>query len=212
MAAKVSKVVRPELGRKGAYVLRNRAALLKSTQEVLAEIGPTATIDEIADHAQMSVSTIYKHFENKDVLFAAAIQAAFADWEIWINEITKNYKDELELLVVPMRLFVRMDTTHPHYAQMVSKNFQIITFIVPLLAVEMALNINRLVKSKVLHIEDVPLRISNLKAILASAIQNKLMDPKFSTADADASIKIGLELLGISESKLKKLFELKLPI
>jgi len=212
MAGKASKSAAPELGRKGAYVLRNRAALLKATQQVLASTGPTATIDEIADHAQMSVSTIYKHFENKDVLFSAAVQAAFADWEVWAKEIAKNYKDELELLVVPMRLFVRMNTTHPLYAQMVSKNFQIITFIVPVLAVGMELRINGLVKSKVLHIEDVPLRISNLTAILASAIQNKLMDPKFSTADADGSIKIGLELLGISESKLKKLFEIKLPI
>lgn len=212
MAGKVSKSAAPELGRKGAYVLRNRAALLKSTQEVLADIGPEATIDDIADHAQMSVSTIYKHFENKETLFAAAIGASFADWESWKNEITKNLKDELEQLVIPMRLFVRLKSTHPHYAQMVNKNFESVAMIVPVLGNEMALHVNRLVKNKVLQIDDVPLRIANLMAILAAALRSRLLDPKFSAADADGSIKIGLVMLGISEAKLKKLFDQKLPI
>ena len=212
MAAKAGKIVLPELGRKGAYVLRNRAALLKSTQEVLADIGPVATIDDIADHSQMSVSTIYKHFENKETLFAAAIGASFADWESWKNEITKDLKDDLEQLVIPMRLFLRLKTTHPHYAQMVAKNFESIAMIVPALGNEMALHVNRLVKSKVLQIDDVPLCIANLMAILAAALRSRLLDPKFSAADADGSIKIGLVMLGISEAKLKKLFDQKLPI
>lgn len=212
MAAKVSKVVLPELGRKGAYVLRNRAALLKSTQQVLAEIGPEATIDDIADGSQMSVSTIYKHFENKEALFAAAIGASFTDWEAWKNEITKDLKDELEQLVIPMRLFVRLKTTHPNYAQMVAKNFESVAMIIPALGNEFALHVNRLVKAKVLQIDNVPLRIANLSAILAAALRSKLLDPKFTSADADASIKIGLEMLGLSEAKLKKLFDQKLPI
>lgn len=212
MAAKSKKVVVPELGRKGAYVLRNRAALLKATQEVLADIGPEATIDDISAHSQMSVSTIYKHFENKEVLFAAAIGDSFADWESWKNEITKDLKDELEQLVIPMRLFVRLKSTHPHYAQMVAKNFESVSMIIPALGNEMALHISRLVKSKVLQIDDVPLRIANLSAILAAALRNELIDPKFTSSDAEASIKIGLEMLGLSETKLKKLFDQKLPI
>jgi AcrR family transcriptional regulator len=212
MAAKVSKVVLPELGRKGAYVLRNRVALLKSTQQVLADIGPEATIDQIADHAQMSVSTIYKHFENKESLFAAAIGASFADWESWKNEITKNLKDELEQLVIPMRLLLRLGSSHPHYAQMVAKNFESVAMIIPTLGNELALHVNRLVKAKVLQIDNVPLRIANLSAILAAALRSRLLDPKFSAADAEGSIKIGLEMLGLSEAKLKKLFDQKLPI
>lgn len=137
MATRAKKAVAPENGRKGAYVLRNRAALLKSTQEVLASIGPSATIDEVAEHAQISVSTIYKHFNNKEVLFTAAFLTAFADWEAWQQEILKSYKDDLELLVIPMRLFVRMTTTHPHYAEMISKNFEAISLIIPQIASEM---------------------------------------------------------------------------
>jgi AcrR family transcriptional regulator len=212
MATRAKKAVAPEKGRKGAYVLRNRAALLKSTQEILANIGPSATIDEVAEHAQMSVSTIYKHFNNKEILFTAALLTAFADWEQWQQEILKSFKDELELLVIPMRLFVRMKTTHPHYAEMVSKNFESISLIVPQLASEMGLHVGRLVKSKVLQIDDVELRVQNLAAILAESLRSKLMNPKYSAQDAEKSIRIGLELLGISQAKINKLFEIKLPI
>jgi AcrR family transcriptional regulator len=60
-------------GRKSAYVARNRRALLLATQRVLSTIGPEATIDEVAAQAQVAVSTIYQHFESKELLFSTAI-------------------------------------------------------------------------------------------------------------------------------------------
>mgnify|MGYP003844964941 CR=1 FL=1 len=38
----------PNAGRKSAYVARNRAALLRATQQLLAEVGPDASIDQFA--------------------------------------------------------------------------------------------------------------------------------------------------------------------
>ena len=70
MAGK-KKVAEPG-GRQAAYAARNRAALLKAGQEVLAEIGPSATIEQLAGHAQVSPTTIYKYFTNKDELFIQA--------------------------------------------------------------------------------------------------------------------------------------------
>ena len=73
-------------GRKAAYVARNRLALLKSTQEILAIRGETVTIEEIADHAEVAVSTIYKHFKDKDALISATILWGFKSWEEWALE------------------------------------------------------------------------------------------------------------------------------
>ena len=66
MAAK-KKAAAP-VGRQAAYSARNRAALIKHAQEVLAEVGPSATIEQLASHAQVSPTTIYKYFANKEVL------------------------------------------------------------------------------------------------------------------------------------------------
>ena len=110
-------------GRKAAYVARNRVALIKAAQQVLAEIGPEASIEEFAEAAQISVSTIYKHFENKEALIDAAFVEAFRDWEAWADEALGNIKDPLEELVAPMRLFLRLKRTHPLYAGMSARNF-----------------------------------------------------------------------------------------
>ena len=57
MPGKAKKAVAPELGRKAAYVARNRAALLKSTQEVLGIKGQAVTIEDIAEHAEIARRT-----------------------------------------------------------------------------------------------------------------------------------------------------------
>jgi len=63
--------------RQAAYSARNRARLIKDAQEVLAEIGPSATIEQIAAHAEVSPTTVYKYFENKDQLFIEALGVAW---------------------------------------------------------------------------------------------------------------------------------------
>ena len=52
-------------GRKSAYVARNRTAIIKAAQEVLASDGSDATVESVAVLAEMSISTIYKHFPNR---------------------------------------------------------------------------------------------------------------------------------------------------
>ena len=70
-------------GRQAAYSARNRAALIKAAQEVLAEIGPSATIEQLAAHAQVSPTTIYKYFASKELLFSEAISEMYQEWIIW---------------------------------------------------------------------------------------------------------------------------------
>jgi len=73
----------PEGGRKAAYFARNRAALIAATQVLLGDKGWNATIDEVAANAGVSVSTVYKHFETKDLLFETCAVDAWTDFESW---------------------------------------------------------------------------------------------------------------------------------
>lgn len=98
-------------GRKAAYVARNRLALLRSTQEILAIKGEAVTIEDIAEHAEVAVSTIYKHFKDKDALIGATLLWGFKSWEEWALKQVVEIDDPLEQLVTPMRLFVRVNKT-----------------------------------------------------------------------------------------------------
>ena len=205
------KAVAPEKGRNAAYVMRNRAALLRSTQEVLAVKGHAVTIEDIADHAQVAVSTIYKHFSDKDALISATMLWGFSEWLTEVQSLGDDLTDPLEKLVLPMRLFVRVKSTHPHHARNIVKFLEITTQFLPILESELSEHIGELTKAKLLTCDDPDVAARNLQAVLLSTVVNQVTNPKAKVDDADASIRVALSMVGMSEAKARKLTESKLP-
>jgi AcrR family transcriptional regulator len=211
MPAGAKKAVSPDKGRKAAYVMRNREALLRSTQEVLAVKGHAVTIEDIADHAQVAVSTIYKHFADKDALISATMLWGFAEWMTKVQSLGDDLADPLEKLVLPMRLFVRVKSTHPHHARNIVNFLEITTQFLPILESELSQHIEELTKAKLLTCNDPDVAARNLQAVLLSTVVNQVTNPKAKVEDADASIRVALSMVGMSEAKARKLTESKLP-
>ena len=202
----------PEKGRKAAYFARNRAALILATQELLGDKGWNATIEQVASHAEISVSTVYQHFDSKDELFKASISEAWATFVGWALNAASNTKDPVEQLVVPMRLMNRMHVTHPMYAQMVAKNQNEITQLIPALTKDLGDAMRQLLKAKILEVDNAEIRISNLKAVLWQIFLLHLNDPKVKATEADLAIAIALPMLGISASKANAITTAELPV
>ena len=212
MPVRAKKVIAPEFGRKAAYVARNRAALLQSTQEVLAIKGQSVTIEDIAEHAQVAVSTIYKHFKDKDALIEATMLWGFASWEEWALNQIADVEDPIEQLVIPMRLFVRAHISHPHHAQSVVNFLGLMRNIAPKAGENLTVLLQLLAKIKVLNIENPEVLAKNIYAILTFTLLDQATNPKATLADADEAIRSALSMLGISEAKARKLTESKLAI
>ena len=198
-------------GRKSAYVARNHAALLKAAQGVLAEIGPSASIDQFAEGAEVSVSTIYKHFENKEALIAAAFIAAFKDWEIWTDSVLESSSDPLVELVIPMRLFLRLPKTHPHYSAMIAKNLAEVPKYYSVTQDGLVLHIKELIKKKILVVDNFEVRIRIISASLFAGLAEQILNPAAKESDADVTLEVILEILGVSPAKAKKLANGPLP-
>lgn len=211
MPAKAKKAVAPDKGRKAAYVMRNREALLRSTQEVLAVKGQAVTIEDIADRAQVAVSTIYKHFSDKDALISATMLWGFAEWMTQVQSLGDQLDDPLEKFVLPMRLFVRAKSTHPHHARNMVNFLEITTQFLPVLESELSEHIQELAKAKLLICDEPDVAARNLQAVLLSAVVSQVTNQKAKVEDADASIRVALKMVGISESKARKLTESKIP-
>jgi AcrR family transcriptional regulator len=107
-------------GRKSAYVARNRTAIVKAAQEVLASDGSDATVESVAVLSEMSVSTIYKHFPKREDLFHTALLSGINEWESWAIGLVGDITDPIERLLFPMRLQVKLPETHPTFAKMVA--------------------------------------------------------------------------------------------
>jgi AcrR family transcriptional regulator len=211
MPAGAKKVVAPDKGRKAAYVMRNRQALLRSTQEVLAVKGQAVTIEDIADHAQVAVSTIYKHFSDKEALISATMLWGFAEWMTQVQSLGDHLEDPLEKLVLPMRLFVRVNSTHPHHARNMVNFLEITTQFIPVLESELSEHIQELDKAKLLTCDDPDVAARNLQAVLLATVVSQVTNQKTKVEDADASIRVALRMVGISEAKARKLTESKIP-
>ena len=192
-------------GRKAAYVARNRVALIKAAQHVLAEIGPDASIEEFAEAAQISVSTIYKHFENKDALIDAAFVEAFRDWEAWTDEALGKIKDPLEELVVPMRLFLRVKRTHPLYARMIARNFPNLAKYLSTSTENLQIHVKELHAAKIITCENIPIRVRSISASLVAALGDQFFNRAAKESDGDTAIEVILDLLSIPPAKAKKL-------
>lgn len=201
----------PSAGRKSAYVARNRIALLEATQDVLASIGPEATIDEVAEHAGVSVSTIYKHFETKESLFTTALVSAMTDWQEWALAKAEITSDPLEQLIIPMRLLLRIKQTHPKYAKMISHNLSSISTQTPALSSGLLSHVKKLHRAGILKIDHVEQRVRNFSACMLEGTSHQLINPVAKVADADISVEIALGMLGISDTKAKKLAHAPLP-
>ena len=211
MPAGAKKAVAPDKGRKAAYVMRNREALLRSTQEVLAVKGQAVTIEDIADHAQVAVSTIYKHFSDKDALISATMLWGFAEWMTQVQSLGDQLNDPLEKFVLPMRLFVRAKSTHPHHARNMVNFLEITTQFLPVLESELSEHIQELAKARLLICDEPNVAARNLQAVLLSAVVSQVTNQKAKIGDADASIRVALKMVGISEAKARKLTESKIP-
>ena len=205
------KATPPNIGRTSAYVARNRAALLRATQQVLAEFGPSASIDQFAEAAEISVSTIYKHFENKDALIEAANINAFREWEIWADGLLEGIDDPLAELVAPMRLFLRLKRTHPLYAAMSARNLADLPRYFHGTEEGLIEHIGELTKAKIIEIESPAIRIRSISACLLAGLADQLINPAATESDADATVEVVLSILGISPAKAKKLASAELP-
>ncbi len=205
------KATPQNFGRKSAYVARNRVALVRATQHVLAEIGPDASIDHFAEAAEVAVSTIYKHFDNKESLIAAAFIEAFRDWEVWADQFLHDIKDPIEDLVLPMRLFLRLGKTHPLYAAMTARNMADAPKFFPGTEEGLIEHVGELIDAKILTIENPAIRIRSISACILAALGEQLLNPAAKESDADATVEIILGILGVSPAKAKKLAYSTLP-
>ena len=201
---------KPETGRKSAYVARNRAAILKAALTVFAREGLDATMEDVSEEAQVAMSTVYKHFKDKQELLASTTAYAFSDWEGWVQQKISTITDPLEQLVMPMRIFLRAKQTHPDYAQLVAKNFGVVSQILPGLSGVITNQVIALNKAKLLKVENPAVAIQNLLSVLVIQLVNQTLNPKATAAEADATVRIALSMLGISEVKAKKLTESKI--
>ncbi|MGW5430866.1 TetR/AcrR family transcriptional regulator [Streptomyces sp. NPDC004059] len=91
-----------------------RQALVRAARQILAETGDTsASIQAIAERADVGFGSFYNHFESKTELFDAAVTDALEEFGQVIDVRVEGIDDPAELVAAGFRLTARMADSHP---------------------------------------------------------------------------------------------------
>jgi len=195
--------------RQAAYIARNRSELIKVGQEVLAEIGPAATIEEIAAFAQVSPTTIYKYFKNKELLFSEALSQMWQEWVVWsYNGVPRG--QDLETVITTGRKLFWIKQTHPLFAKVLHNTLANPAFIIGAVK-EGGVEVFRdLANQDLLAKDDFEKRMILWGYALAGILTAVHVSEELSPSEAEVALALALSIWGISEVKAKKLMSKKL--
>jgi AcrR family transcriptional regulator len=190
--------------RQAAYSARNRAALLKASQEVLADIGPNATIEELAKHAQVSPTTIYKYFASKEVLFAEAMSEIYQRWVIWAYN-GKPSGGSLETTLETGRKLFWVKQSHPLFAKILQNTLRDPTFVITANKNAAEAVFKNHAELGVLNKDDFDKRFIIWSYAYVGILTSVHVTEDLSPTQAEESLGLALSIWGLSEAKAKKL-------
>jgi len=190
--------------RQAAYSARNRASLVTHAQEVLAEVGPSATIEQLASHAQVSPTTIYKYFNNKEALFSEAFSQLWEEWIHWSNE-TRSPGEPLESVLDAGRKLFRIKQHDLILAKVLHNVVKDPEFAMNAVQSEGSKAFKALAKMGAVENEDLEARLMLWMHIYTGICISLYGNESISPEEADVAFGIGLSVWGISEAKAKKI-------
>ncbi len=95
---------------------------MRAARQILAETGDTsASIQAIAERADVGFGSFYNHFDSKAELFEAAVVDALEEFGQAFDERLTGIDDPAELLAAGFRLSARMADSHPELMQVLRR-------------------------------------------------------------------------------------------
>jgi AcrR family transcriptional regulator len=181
---------------------RNRLALIKSAQEVLADIGPEATVEQFVTHAGVSSTTIYNHFYNKETLFKEALAEAWREWIDWAHAGIPT-DENFETMIDVCRKLFRAAKTHPEFSRLISKSLSYPGFVIAAVQADGLPALKKVARLAGLTKSDFDKRTRLFSYCIAGILHGVHTTNELSPADADVSLGIALGIWNISPEKAK---------
>ena len=101
---------------------RTRAALIAAAQTLIAEGRTHVPILEITQAADVGMGSFYNHFETKEALFEAAVEAVLDAYGQLLDDVTTDIEDPAEVFACSFRLTGRLFRTEPELSRVLLNN------------------------------------------------------------------------------------------
>ena len=111
-----------KMGRVARRRQRNREALIAAGQAVMAEKGiDAATMQEIADRADVGAGTVYSYFRSKDELAIAVLERLMRSLAIKIEKVTNTFDDPAQVYAFGIRTVIDTATGDLRWKQLLNR-------------------------------------------------------------------------------------------
>lgn len=191
-------------GRLSAYTTRNRASLIKAAQEVLAEHGLNATVEQLAGHAQVSPTTIYNHFGSKEALFREALDQIWQEWVIWAYDGAPIGQSLQDMINICRKLF-RAEHTHPLFAQILRKSLDNPSFVVDAVSIVAKADLKTATSQDGIAFQNFDEQSFLFGYCLVGILHRVYVSLDATPEEADNLLELSLQVLDVSKAKAKKI-------
>ncbi|MFM6941668.1 MAG: TetR/AcrR family transcriptional regulator [Candidatus Planktophila sp.] len=191
---------------------RTRTALIEAASAIVLAEGVNVPIQSITEKADVGFGSFYNHFASKEELFTAVAHEALDTWESETSHLLGKVKDPLEGLATTLRLYVRMNKTHPEIAKILNRTAPEMTEYPFEYSSQFQKALETLGREKVIDISSVPLNVLAIRSTLKQVLAIREKSPKFSDREADQVVEMMLIMMRISPSTIKRVMDLPLPI
>jgi len=101
---------------------QTRAALIRAAQTLIAQGRTNVPILEITQAADVGLGSFYNHFETKEQLFEAAVEAVMDGYGQLLDDLTGDIEDPAEVFACSFRLTGRLYRREPELSRVLLNN------------------------------------------------------------------------------------------
>jgi AcrR family transcriptional regulator len=101
---------------------QTRAALIRAAQTLIAQGRTNVPILEITQAADVGMGSFYNHFETKEQLFEAAVEAVMDGYGQLLDDLTGDIEDPAEVFACSFRLTGRLYRREPELSRVLLNN------------------------------------------------------------------------------------------
>ena len=102
---------------------RNREALVLAGYKVMSKKGiDSATMQEIAELADVGAGTVYSYFKSKDELAIAVLERAMLNLALRIEAVTDDFADPAQVYAFGIRMVIEAATTDLRWKQLLYRS------------------------------------------------------------------------------------------
>jgi AcrR family transcriptional regulator len=191
---------------------RTRAALIRAAQALIAEGRTNVPVLEITQAADVGMGSFYNHFETKEQLFEAAVEAVMDGYGQLLDDLTADIQDPAQVFACSFRLTGRLNRREPELSRVFLNNVLRLLSADSGLAPRARRDITAAVEAGTFDVEDIDIAVTMTAGALLALGQLLHDQPDRDVEETTDRVTVDLlRMFGVPRRQAQRICSLPLP-